>query len=78
MSIKIYKIFFCPYHPEGIIPKYSIKSNLRKPNNGMFKLAQKKINIDLKKSFMIGDQISDMKFAKKSKIKGYLFKKKFV
>ena len=29
-----------------------------------------------KKSFMIGDQISDMKFAKKSKIKGYLFKKK--
>ena len=35
----------------------------------------KKINIDLKKSFMIGDQISDMKFAKKSKIKGYLFKK---
>ena len=75
-GIKIYKIFFCPYHPEGIIPKYSIKSNLRKPNNGMFKLAQKKINIDLKKSFMIGDQISDMKFAKKSKIKGYLFKKK--
>ena len=25
---------------------------------------------------MIGDQISDMQFAKKSKIKGYLFKKK--
>ena len=75
-GIKIYKIFFCPYHPNGVIPKYSIKSNLRKPNNGMFKLAQKKINIDLKRSFMIGDQISDMQFAKKSKIKGYLFKKK--
>ena len=44
----------------------------------MFKLAQKKINIDLKKSFMIGDQISDMKFAKKSKIEAIYLKKKFV
>jgi histidinol phosphatase-like enzyme len=40
----------------------------------MFKLAKKKWKIDLKNSFMIGDQSSDMEFAKRAQIKGYLFK----
>jgi len=34
---------------------------------------QKRWNIDKKNSFMIGDQKTDMEFAKKAKIKGYLF-----
>ena len=42
----------------------------------MFKLAQKKWNIDKKNSFLIGDQITDMQFAKKAGIKGYFSKKK--
>lgn len=73
---KIDDIYFCPYHVKGVIPKYTKRSSLRKPQNGMFKLAQKKWNIDLKNSFMIGDKNSDMLFAKKSKIKGYLFRDK--
>ena len=40
----------------------------------MFKLAEKKWRIDKKESFMIGDQKTDMEFAYKSKIRGYLFK----
>ena len=42
----------------------------------MFKQAEKLWNIDKKKSFMIGDQNSDIKFSKKAGIKGYLFKEK--
>ena len=49
---------------------------LRKPKIGMFRLAQKKWKIDKKKSFMIGDQKTDMEFAKRVKIKGYLFRDK--
>ena len=49
-------------------------SNLRKPNIGMFNKASKVFNIDKKKSFMIGDQFTDMEFAEKAGIKGYLFK----
>ena len=41
------------------------KSSLRKPDNGMFKLAQKKWNIDKKKSFMIGDQKNGYDLCKK-------------
>lgn len=76
INVKIDAIYFCPYHKDGIVKKYKKISSLRKPNNGMFKLAQKRWNIDKKNSFMIGDQKTDMIFAKKSKIKGFLFKEK--
>ena len=49
---------------------------MRKPDIGMFRKAKKKWNIDIKSSFMIGDQKTDMEFAKKAKIRGYLFDKK--
>jgi histidinol phosphatase-like enzyme len=40
----------------------------------MFKIINKQWKVDKKKSFMIGDQLTDMQFAKKSGIKGFLFK----
>lgn len=70
------KIYFCPYHKDGVIKKYKINSTMRKPKNGMFLKASKVWNIDKKNSFMIGDQKTDMEFAKKSKIKGYFFNQK--
>ncbi len=73
ISTSIDEFYFCPYHKDGVVKKYKKKSILRKPNNGMYKLVEKKWGVDKKKSFMIGDQKTDMIFAKKSKIKGYLF-----
>lgn len=68
------KIYFCPYHVDGVIYKYKKRSSLRKPSIGMFKKACKIWKIDKKYSFMVGDQITDMEFANKAKIKGYMFK----
>ena len=76
IGVKIDGIFFCPFHEDGVIPKYKKKSNLRKPNNGMFLNVKKKWRIDMDNSFMVGDQKTDMEFAQKSKIKGYLFKER--
>jgi len=73
---KVDKIFFCPFHKDGIIKKYKKNSNLRKPGVGMFLKAKKIWNIDKENSFIIGDQKTDMQFAKKTGIKGYLFNKK--
>ncbi len=76
IDVKLDEIFFCPFHEDGVVTKYKKKSNLRKPNNGMFLKAKKKWKIDMENSFMVGDQKTDMEFAKKSKIKGYLFNEK--
>jgi histidinol phosphatase-like enzyme len=42
----------------------------------MINLVQKKWNIDKKNSFMIGDQKTDIEFAKRAKIKGFFFNQK--
>ena len=39
----------------------------------MFKIINKRWEVNKKKSFMIGDQFTDMQFAKKAGIKGHLF-----
>lgn len=62
-------IFFAPYYEYSKI-KFSKKDKLnRKPNIGMIKAAQKKWSIDLNKSLMIGDSLTDKKCAKKAKLK---------
>jgi len=53
--------FFSPYHTDGVIDKYKIDSPMRKPGIGMILEAQKKYNISMEKSVIIGDSYSDMK-----------------
>jgi D-glycero-D-manno-heptose 1,7-bisphosphate phosphatase len=76
-GVKIKKIEYCPYHPKGIIKKYKKKSAYRKPNNMMVRKILNKWNIDIKKSFMIGDRRKDMLAAKKSSIYFEYVKKNF-
>jgi D-glycero-D-manno-heptose 1,7-bisphosphate phosphatase len=73
---KIDKFYICPHHIDGIIKKYKKKCNCRKPKIGLFKKIQKTYRVDKINSFMIGDQPSDIKFAKRIGIKSFLFKKK--
>tara|TARA_B110001452_G_scaffold182445_1_gene153264 strand:- start:375 stop:1553 length:1179 start_codon:yes stop_codon:yes gene_type:complete len=69
---------YSPFHPKGKIKLYRIKSNLRKPGNQMIKNIYKKFLVDKKKSFMLGDKLSDKNCAKKSKIKFYYAEKNFL
>ncbi len=66
-------IFYCIHHPakgfKNELKKLKKNCKNRKPNNGMFLLANKANNIDFKKSIMIGDRNSDYLAAKKTKIK---------
>lgn len=58
------------YFKKSKIKKYRLNSNLRKPNLGMFKNLKKKWPIK-KKSYMIGDQSSDIDFGRKSGLKSF-------
>ncbi len=68
---------YCPFHHKGKINKYKKRSSLRKPNNQMIKNIFKNWLIDKRKSFMIGDKISDKKCAHKSELKFYFAKDNF-
>lgn len=65
-------VYYCPHHPEGIIKKYAIKCNCRKPQTGLFEEACRDFGIDLAKSFMVGDRASDILAGKGMGIKTVL------
>ena len=54
------RIYYCPYHTEGIIEKYRKESDWRKPNPGMLLAASEEMDIDLARSWMIGDGNRDV------------------
>lgn len=62
-SVDIADIFFCPHHPEKALGAYRLDCNCRKPKPGMLLAAQKKWNIDMKASLMVGDKAADMQAA---------------
>ena len=57
-------VYYCPHHPdkgfEGEIPELKINCECRKPKPGMLLQAANDYNIDLSKSYMIGDSLIDI------------------
>jgi len=70
-------IQYSPFHPKAKIQKYRKNSILRKPGNKMIENIKLNWDINRKKSFMIGDKITDELAAKKSKLKFYYAEENF-
>jgi len=67
-------IFFCPHYPKGSVQKYSIDCDCRKPKTGLIKQACEHFDIDMTRSYMIGDHYTDMELADRAALNGILVK----
>lgn len=67
-------VFFSPYHIDGVIEEYTKASECRKPGTGMIEKAVDKYDIDLSRSYFIGDSLVDMQCAQNSGLKKILVK----
>ncbi|HEY0795476.1 MAG TPA: HAD-IIIA family hydrolase [Acidisarcina sp.] len=69
-------IFYCPHHPHsgfaGEVPALKIDCDCRKPKAGLLHRAVQALNIDLGRSWLIGDRTSDIELARQSKIRSVL------
>ena len=59
-GVSLDRIYYCPYHIDGVIPKYRRESDWRKPSPGMLLAAGKDMDINLPESWMVGDSPSDI------------------
>ena len=59
-NIKIDAIEYCPHYPTGSVAEYSFRCDCRKPAGGMAEKAALDHNIDLRKSYVIGDKLDDL------------------
>ncbi|KFM20088.1 DD-heptose 17-bisphosphate phosphatase protein [Marine Group I thaumarchaeote SCGC AAA799-P11] len=67
-NTSIDKFYFCPHKPDE-------NCQCRKPNPEMLIRAAQDYNIDMKKSVMIGDSLTDIQAAHKAGCKGILLEK---
>lgn len=52
--------YYCMHHPYASMAKYRKECTCRKPKTGLLIQASSELNIDLKKSWMIGDGVGDI------------------
>jgi histidinol-phosphate phosphatase family protein len=69
-------IFVCPHHPDsgypGEVATLKIDCDCRKPKTGLIEDARRALNIDLTRSWFVGDTTSDMLAAKRAGIRSIL------
>ncbi len=65
-------IYICPHHPEAKEEKFRLNCDCRKPKNGLFLAAARDLDLDLSKSYVVGDRWSDLKAAAACQARGIL------
>jgi D-glycero-D-manno-heptose 1,7-bisphosphate phosphatase len=59
-GVTITDVFYCPDHPEHGVGVYRRHSMMRKPGPGMLLAAAQKHDLDLVKSVLVGDKLTDV------------------
>ncbi len=66
IDVPLHGFYYCPHHPEGMIPKYAVACSCRKPAPGLLLSAARENGIDLKHSWMIGDILDDVEAGRRA------------
>ena len=53
-------VYYCLHHPESQIPEYRISCGCRKPSPGLLIQAAEELGLNLAKSYMVGDGVTDV------------------
>lgn len=58
--------YYCPHHPQGSVAAYAGDCNCRKPKAGLIEQACRDFEIDLSKSYLIGDSPRDLECGRRA------------
>jgi D-glycero-D-manno-heptose 1,7-bisphosphate phosphatase len=65
-------VFFCPHHPHGSVAEYRVDCECRKPKTGLIAKACEHFDIDMSRSYVVGDRYTDLEMAFRSELQGVL------
>lgn len=71
---RIDALFFCPHHPLAVTEAFRLDCECRKPKPGMIHQAMGRFEIDLARSFVVGDKMADVGLAANAGARGILVK----
>jgi D-glycero-D-manno-heptose 1,7-bisphosphate phosphatase len=58
--VGLHGVYYCPHDQEGIVPAYARACDCRKPKPGLVLRAARECNLDLMRSWLIGDILHDI------------------
>lgn len=64
--------YYCLHSPDGVVKELSISCDCRKPRPGLLLKAAKERNVDLSKSYFVGDGLIDVEAGKRAGCKTIL------
>jgi D-glycero-D-manno-heptose 1,7-bisphosphate phosphatase len=57
---RVDRYYYCPHHPDAKVERYQIVCDCRKPKPGMLRRASAEMGLDLTRSYLVGDNFSDL------------------
>ncbi len=71
---RIDDFFYCPHHPQGVIPAFAIACRCRKPNSGLIEMALKEYQISPRETILFGNSMIDIQAGARLGIDSIQFK----
>ncbi|MBM4310990.1 MAG: HAD family hydrolase [Deltaproteobacteria bacterium] len=71
-AIPVAGYYACPHHPEGSVAEYRRACDCRKPAPGLVLQAARELDLDVQRSYVIGDKPSDVQLAHNTGATGIL------
>jgi D-glycero-D-manno-heptose 1,7-bisphosphate phosphatase len=59
-QVRLQAVYHCPHHPLGSVAPYAVTCDCRKPAAGMLLRAAAELGLDIARSVLIGDKVSDV------------------
>jgi len=60
LGLRLDGVYHCPHHPEGMVPSLAVACGCRKPEPGMLRRAATELDLDLARSWFLGDILDDV------------------
>jgi D,D-heptose 1,7-bisphosphate phosphatase len=71
-KIPLSGFYYCPHHPDGMIPNYALTCFCRKPSPGLLFRAAREHQLSLTDSWMIGDILDDVEAGRRADCRAIL------
>lgn len=66
VGVPLAGFYYCPHHPQGSNPAYAVVCDCRKPQPGLILRAARSHDIDLDRSWLIGDILDDVEAGRRA------------
>ncbi|HEY6540088.1 MAG TPA: HAD family hydrolase [Ktedonobacteraceae bacterium] len=71
-GVRLDAIYYCPHHIEGVVKEYARSCACRKPQPGMLLQAAADLDLDLRRSWFVGDILDDVEAGNRARCRTIL------